>query len=444
MSAETWPARIRKWREAFTVLNKLDVDGGPGCAPITEAFVYWADLSRSLSRKQRSAAKFAAYQFADQDDPQPEGAGEPPSAPHAGDKKVVPDGSSLRQEPTERGLAESELAYQERYFPGVPADALFCVLCASSGHREDRCPNTVCRFCQATEHASWSCPTRRRCLKCKQLGHGSGDCQEKLALAPGDGAECAFCQSHDHTESKCAVFRRSFWPDEANVGKVQNLPIYCYCCGGEGHYGTECGLSSIRTGTGVPDTWSTANWDRYVDPQSTEVAIIWDPAFCAISNGRAADAGGRPDFGGKSIVPRTHIIFEDDDEEDEGFIHPPVQKPTAPGQIRVKTNGRGGLANGQRGRGGKNQRGSGGAAQMAPVANPPLPPGPPPPLPPSQSLPRRPPAPAARQQSQSRGKKQKTSGSNSKRGGRGQGDQETSRRKGSRPYRGGGKRGAAA
>jgi protein AIR1/2 len=255
-------------------------------------------------------------------------------------------------------------AYLDRYFPGVTPDQEFCTGCASYGHRLRSCPRLKCQFCGDTEHMGPGCPTRKRCPKCKQLGHPKEKCTEKLALAPGEAMECAFCASKDHTESDCTEFYRSYRPNEYTMRKVKEIPIYCYCCGKKGHYGTECGLSQVPfVKTRSVETWSMENWRLYVDPNSPNYSIELDPAS---GSGYVADANGRPDFG-KSIVPRTHIIFEDDDDdEEEGFLRPPVQREQQQknGQIKVGRQGHGGFSSLSR-----------------QAHNPPLPPGPPPGLP---------------------------------------------------------------
>ncbi|KAH8911029.1 hypothetical protein BR93DRAFT_975085 [Coniochaeta sp. PMI_546] len=264
-----------------------------------------------------------------------------------------------------------EKAFRERYYPGIADDQVFCISCATFGHSSHSCPEANCRFCGNTEHMGPGCPTRQRCSKCKQLGHVKETCREKLALAPGEGMECAFCASNEHTESDCTEFFRTYRPSPETIHKVKHIPIFCYCCGNEGHYGTICGLNPAPTKTAFVEIWSKENWEQYVDPNSNEEAIAWDSA--AGGNAYAHDANGRPDFG-KSIVPRTHIIFEDDDEDDEeGFIRPPVQRQQQNGQINVSRQGRGGFSS---------------LAQQA--RNPPLPPGPPP------GLPARPPQPNGR------------------------------------------------
>ncbi|KAB5535111.1 hypothetical protein GE09DRAFT_1291266 [Coniochaeta sp. 2T2.1] len=252
-------------------------------------------------------------------------------------------------------------AYRERYYPGIGDDQLFCTSCATGGHRRRLCPEATCRFCGDSEHMAAGCPTRQRCSKCKQLGHDMNSCREKLALAPGEEMKCAFCASKEHTESDCTEFFHTYRASDQSIYKVKNIPIFCFYCGKDGHYGTECGLNPTLSSTKSArvETWSKENWQQYVDANSTEVAIA-----DAGVNAYAHDANGRPNLG-KSIVPERHIFFQsDDDDEDEGFLRPPIQKPQQNGQINVSRQGQGGFSS---------------LARQAP--NPPLPPGPPPGLP---------------------------------------------------------------
>lgn len=433
--AAIWRARFCSWCEAFIALNDACTDSDANHALMVEAYAHWAQSAECLTKKQRKAAKAAAIKtknrgkFRQLVKAALDGRGD--KSPGDLGRTQDPNASgSPDQIPRDLSTGEENPMYLQRYFPGLPDDAIFCVLCASSGHCQDACPSRICRFCQTQGHPSYGCPTRRRCSKCKQLGHTRDDCQEKLALAAGEGIECAFCQAKDHTEAECVEFRRSYCPDENNIKRVKSLPIYCYSCGAEGHYGTQCGLSSANSRQALRETWDQANCQRYADQNSSEVAIVWDATSGVLPNGPAADE--RPDFGGKSMARRTHIVFEgDDDDGDEGFIRPAVQKPPAPGNIKIQMNNSGGggtasRVNGHQGRGGKNQR-NGGRPHKAP-ANPPLPPGPPPPLPP-QDQSRPPPAPGAHQ----RGKKRKVA-DNDQKPEQGQGE-GPARRGGNRPRR---------
>jgi protein AIR1/2 len=264
--------------------------------------------------------------------------------------------------------------YQLKYFPGVPAGGLFCVMCASYGHTAGSCPAMTCRFCQDQRHPSYGCPTRRRCTKCKQLGHIKADCQEKLAL-PVDEVECAICAGRGHTEAVCDELWRSFDPaDLASIEKVNYLPVFCYRCGNEGHYGPECGLNRSGFKVSRLETWSQANAKPYQDPNASRAPIAFEISAGAYAETRVADEMFR--IAGRSIVPQTHVFFEaEDEDEDEGFLHAPVEKRPRPGRITFAGNAASG-----------NQRANGWAPPPPPpqMNLPPLPRGPPPPLPPSR------------------------------------------------------------
>ncbi|KAK4179316.1 hypothetical protein QBC36DRAFT_78925 [Triangularia setosa] len=269
-------------------------------------------------------------------------------------------------------LTEGEMAYRERYFPGLAPDAVFCVMCASSEHNSVECPEMTCKFCHK-DHPCWTCPTRGRCSKCKQLGHSVADCKERLILAKEE-MDCALCGSRDHIEYACVNLTRSFRPNPTKVPKVQSLPVFCYRCGSEGHYGGDCGLSAMEPKGSSFNPWTKANACQYVDPNSPEVALTYRSGHRSTSDQKSS---GRPDLG-KSIVPRQHIQFESDDDDDDDFIRPIVQKPPRSGHITFS---------GYNGNSNRNQQSN---SARPPSSLPPKPPavlmspfspGPPPPLP---------------------------------------------------------------
>lgn len=274
-----------------------------------------------------------------------------------------------------------DLHIRHKYFCGLEHNQLFCVECASYSHGSSQCPLLTCRWCRAVaEHPYYACPTRRRCTECRQLGHDAESCTERLAL-PRDQMDCAICGSTDHLEETCVELWRTYKPDPLTSSKVKALPVYCYCCGNAGHYGADCGMNMARPSTITAwETWSKSNVEQlYIDPESAKIPIALQP----MPKGSVlapykeedpyadwdADSNGRPDFG-HSIAPQRHVFFEDDeDEEDEGFIRPPVTQNQGPGSAQHgKIN-----FGGNRGGRGKNGGGTGGQRH-----NPPLPPGPPP------------------------------------------------------------------
>jgi len=231
--------------------------------------------------------------------------------------------------------AEEELGQLDKYFPGLPEEAVFCVLCASRGHRARECPSRTCKFCEG-KHPSTQCKTRQRCAKCQQLGHHKSECQEKLALAPGEYVECAFCIGHDHLEDQCPMLWRTYHPIPGQVARVQSIPAYCYYCGSKAHFGGDCAENkgihvSGRTYDKADGLWLLANRDIYVNPETEELALSWAPPLPP-----ELPPVERPNIPGRSIIPKTHVYFSESEGEEE-FIRAPINRPPAQGQIRVSS-----------------------------------------------------------------------------------------------------------
>lgn len=227
-------------------------------------------------------------------------------------------------------LTEEQLALQRRYFPSsvavITRETQHCLACARQGHDSTSCPALLCT-CGA-RHSILRCPERQRCTKCLERGHSQDDCSEKLA-APKSEWQCELCGSRDHLEVACHLIWRSFDPRPEDIRKVRDIPISCYMCGSDRHYGTDCGLYRGPVYSGIT-TWSLANLQRFIDPASKD---------------RALSAG--VDY---SIAPRDHfsikgkgrphdpIMFVDsDEEEEESFIRPKIQVAER-GHIRFNNN----------------------------------------------------------------------------------------------------------
>ncbi|KAK3378599.1 hypothetical protein B0H63DRAFT_525817 [Podospora didyma] len=400
---EGWHAKFAQWLQTVIQLNsdQMVADTPELRGQLNEAYSKWIESHKGLSRNKSTWAKRAANDFLLEG--QRELAGLlPASAPVSQEESgFVADAAAFQQEENAGVVRQNSLLkeeqqtqsneaqsapspatdysghvpasrippdegnpeYRDTYFPGVAADAIFCVMCASHGHISAECPQMACRFCHTQDHRSHGCSTRQRCSKCKQLGHSRKQCREKLAL-PKEEMVCALCDSQGHTEAYCARLWRTFLPNPETVKKVNALLVYCYSCGGEGHYGPECGLNPW-TPMASGETWSKANRDQYLDPSSSRLPIALDIEPDSILS--PSIGSGRPDFGGKSIVPQRHIVFEsaDDDDENESFIRPPVQKKPRPAKINFSS------GNGNQNRGANKFGGNGGS-----TFTPPLPPGP--------------------------------------------------------------------
>ncbi|KAL2023115.1 hypothetical protein VTK56DRAFT_3721 [Thermocarpiscus australiensis] len=362
---ESWEKMFVEWCRSLVELNKTKIkaDTARDRNRVAQYYHRWIGMVDGLSKSKAGTARRTATQFTQKQGAQLEAifsdtlplgnvVGEASSqagSPHGGymesqEKPITPDAVAAEyreKQPTPNDELDTE--YREKYFPGIGPGQVFCHLCASHGHDSAGCSEMTCRFCRDPGHPSFSCPTRRRCTKCKGLGHSEGDCREKLKLAPGE-IECAFCGSRDHEDSSCPQLWRSFTFNPNNVRKVRSLPIFCYWCGSEGHYGACCGLDPQEA-----KKRSQPYLDQYVDPASSEVAIAFSTSHGDVLQ---VGLGWRPDVG-ESIVPKRHRFFveltddEDDEEEAANFIRPPVQKPPRFGNITFGGNRR--VANQNRG-----------------------------------------------------------------------------------------------
>ncbi|KAI1805189.1 hypothetical protein F4811DRAFT_236811 [Daldinia bambusicola] len=221
---------------------------------------------------------------------------------------------------------EDELRQQRKYFPWAEDPAQYCLSCSGIGHRAHECPQRNCKFCGSQEHSLFGCPTKQRCSKCRQLGHSSASCGEKLALTLDEQGGCAICGA-EHAEEACSEIWRSFAPIASINNKVKDVPSFCYTCGAAGHYGPECGLPDRGDKVTGKTTWSQANRLLYMDQKSENIAIAW------------VGVEQKEDFHILGRAKRqTHTHFVSSEESEDEFVHAPVRKPELRGQIRIATN----------------------------------------------------------------------------------------------------------
>lgn len=349
-----WSLKFEEWCKDFLSVNKEHLRNSPAKVErfAWDAYLHYTEHIPTLSKTFRKNIKAAATDYRSQGklrdlvitalgDPQVKAqtASKPAVAPHTGaggNNATSTPTQTVRDEDVEMiAPPQQGNSLIQRYYPGISDDAEFCLTCASLGHREEECPDKTCRFCQGA-HFFYECPSRRRCEKCQQLGHTKASCKEKLALAPGEQGftECAICQGGDHFESNCAELWRSYHPDVNSIRKVNKLPVFCYSCGNEGHYGGDCGIQVDRWDNNPKETWTQRSLDLYIDPESPFVALVYENPPPVVE-----PPPDRPNIPGRSIVPQTHIFFDDsDDEADNAFIKAPVQRQQGPGQIRIASN----------------------------------------------------------------------------------------------------------
>ncbi|KAL3422479.1 zinc knuckle domain-containing protein [Phlyctema vagabunda] len=215
-----------------------------------------------------------------------------------------------------------------KYFPvpeGRPQVQL-CLACSEGGHKAQDCPALICSKCNISGHNTLSCPLNKRCGRCRGLGHVLEQCPEKLKISRAEAVPCDLCDSTNHIETFCPSIWRSFNLKAENIRKVREIPIHCFCCGGTGHYGPECGLFKSQVLSGN-ETWSTSNWKQFVDFNSKERAISAGIDY-------SVPAKKRQEFSikGKANDP---IDLDDSDDSEPNFIRAKVNSTAqSKGHIR--------------------------------------------------------------------------------------------------------------
>ncbi|KAG6301325.1 hypothetical protein E4U09_005466 [Claviceps aff. purpurea] len=310
------------------------------------------------------------------------------------DEKKIEQGNKETPMIVRNGLpsGEEELKQQRRYFPSASDPSAMCLLCGGQGHKAMHCARSKCRFCDGLDHWDFCCPSlQQRCGKCRQLGHATASCQEKLALIKEEGLACLYCDSKDHLEGNCTELWRSFQPDAQTILRVIRLPRSCSVCGSRVHFSGDC---THRRGISGNPTWSLRNYDMYTDPTCNALCIE-ESADPAASN-RSLRA---PEIKIRGQASRTTNVvhFSETDDSDVEFLGTRAKRDikgaaaaaAASGRIRMASN----IQLPQ-------MMGNHRVESFRPLAvQPPLPPGPPPRFagqprahaPPPPSLPAKPP-----------------------------------------------------
>jgi len=216
---------------------------------------------------------------------------------------------------------EMERTLLQRYFPAVEGvgSTPRCLACAGSTHNTLDCPQLSCTLCGGN-HSNFSCPQNQRCGKCRQKGHSSSECTEKLFASSVERGGCDICQSRDHIESTCHFVWRSFAPRPEEIRTVRDIAVSCFTCGETSHYGPECGLYRGKNKSRTGDvTFSRSNLQKYLDPDSQDRAIS-----AGVDYSLPSKAGKVFNIKGKANNP---ITLDDSDDEDTGFIRPKIDNP---------------------------------------------------------------------------------------------------------------------
>ncbi|GAB0134972.1 hypothetical protein EsDP_00003324 [Epichloe bromicola] len=230
---------------------------------------------------------------------------------------------------------EEEFQQQRRYFPSAADASTMCLLCGGENHKAIHCTRSKCRFCKSIDHWDFCCPSiQERCDKCRQLGHQTASCTEKLALTKDEGLACAYCNSNDHLEGNCTEVWRSFQPNAHTIHPVVYLPCSCSVCGGTDHFSGDC---RERRGISANPTWSLQNRNIYIDPKCNALSI--EEIAGPIANQRSLRGFETRTRG---HAPRTANIvhFSESDDSDVEFLsRRAIREPKGgAGKIRLSSN----------------------------------------------------------------------------------------------------------
>lgn len=239
-------------------------------------------------------------------------------------------------------------------------DAQRPVLCLSCGqnHLQQDCPQKNVSCCRSPHHRITRQLTRySQCVECQNPirddGYPSlrrcGPCgqayNDNLARSD-DSGPCNLCNREGHNEHKCDLSWRTYLPPTGDiVPKVKALPMSCYSCGQDTHWGADCPTPAMdddsenisRPTTFALETFSQANASHFIDSQSSHIA----PSLLVASSSRPNILPPPPTHGKGPKQPRTSpkargsrpidLTMEDDNQDDaENFVRPSVaaNRPT--------------------------------------------------------------------------------------------------------------------
>lgn len=378
----SWDVRFKDWVTVFCVQNATY---GPLLTPtlVQSAYMHYLDMNSGLKTKKKRNAKQAAKQVEEsgalesqvrsmnlpqQSRPPPKAGNsrnqQPPAAketidlvseseeeyeppvgtPLTAPSTLEPNGNPVASQQDLVGertsddtshpvVAEEEMAMIRKYFPSASKSAIMCLRCGGAGHLSTNCSKAACKFCSSDAHWNFSCPTRARCGKCRQLGHGAADCQEKLALTKEEGLACSFCGADDHLEDECTEVWRSFSPDDSPIQVVQELQPSCGLCGDTLHYSSDC---PDRRGSASNPTWSLKNRSRYVDSGCNSLTVEGEAT--RLANGPSVAQKSQVKIRGRAARGAAVHYSESDDSDVEFLGRRPPAKRGNVGAIRMASN----------------------------------------------------------------------------------------------------------
>ncbi|OAA57666.1 Zinc finger, CCHC retroviral-type [Cordyceps fumosorosea ARSEF 2679] len=398
----SWVDRVTDWT---TVLCTINFDSLAEIKPATvvSAFGQYVDVHSGLKAPKRKSAKQTVCAMEDSGKlatiigstqapaPAPAAAspepadevenGQVPDSPeYVPSDSVLPEHSQAANSHASGAAAETNgvsvpegqpTAEQLRYFPSAENAADMCVLCGHKGHVAGSCSHTKCKFCGETGHWAFSCKAiQARCGKCRQLGHETSSCVEKLALTKDEGLACAYCGLQHHLEGDCTEPWRSFHAEGDVVFPVIAIQASCAVCGSRNHFASDCSQKGNRP---FNPSWTLRNRDLFVDANCGNESIEEAASPHLRAEPNTSQRQTRAPRGPAARAMNVRYSESDDSDDIELLgqrAAPKHQQQRAPraGSIRVATNLQMPTLGGH-------------------VVQPPLPPGPPPPLPPQSHPP---------------------------------------------------------
>ncbi|KAI9823179.1 MAG: hypothetical protein M1832_002622 [Thelocarpon impressellum] len=181
-------------------------------------------------------------------------------------------------------------------------------------HRDRHCPPVMCIDCGSPVGDGYV--SLKRCKAC------GGRHVEKLSRfnpSTGPQRECDVCGREGHDGRFCDLLWRSLVPADT-PRRVRGLPVSCYHCGKNSHYGAECPEAPLLALSGLRETFSQRNADRYLDPTSELLAPSLKMTVTA-----AAEQGPPPRRTTRSQGPTREIELDSDDDS-ANFFRPSIAR----------------------------------------------------------------------------------------------------------------------
>ncbi|CAK7564277.1 MAG: hypothetical protein SEPTF4163_002164 [Sporothrix epigloea] len=203
----------------------------------------------------------------------------------------------------------------EKYFPAVDRDAMFCIGCASFGHRFAACPLRNCRLCGsiAGDHTLFGCstvplsaptqggwpesepkPERGKGKdKAKRKGQAPAVADTDTAVPPpAQPSKCPYCLEVCVHTVVCPLLWMTFVRDPASKRSADKISTACYVCGLDDHFGGDCRRNTSEHISGRrfsrdDDIWSS----KYALLFSDSIKLSSSSRLQAPINGIASSAG---------------------------------------------------------------------------------------------------------------------------------------------------------